>query len=226
MGRLVTLGNDQVLGKAYLAKPDLENAPGVLVLHAWWGLNPFIRQITDRLCTEGFVALAPDYYAGKVASSIDQAQGLKSTMDRSSTYAFAKQSLEYLLAYEFVLPKGVAVIGFSLGCGPALELARTKPGTVRAVVLFYGTGGGKFDAAKADFLGHFAEDDSWGARAKKVSALKERLASSGGSVEFHTYPNTQHWFFESGRLDSYNPEAAELAWDRTIQFLKEKLKPG
>lgn len=226
MGEIAAVGVDQILGKAYLAKPDLENAPGALVLHAWWGLNPFIRQLADRLCSEGFVALAPDYYGGKVASSIDQAQILKSNMDRASTYTFVKKSLEHLLAYEFVLPKEVAVIGFSLGCGPALELARTKPDTVKAVVLFYGTGGGRFDAAKADFLGHFAEDDSWGAHAKKVSALKERLASSGGNVEFHTYPHTQHWFFESDRSDAYNSEAAKIAWDRTIRFLKEKLKSG
>jgi carboxymethylenebutenolidase len=110
-----------------------------------------------------------------------------------------------------------------LGGGSALELARSRPNAVRKVVLFYGTGGGKFDSAKADFLGHFAEDDQWGAHAKKVTALKERLSKSGGEVEFHTYPHTMHWFFESDRVDSYNEEAAEVAWTRTVRFLKENL---
>jgi carboxymethylenebutenolidase len=223
MRELITIGNDSIQAKAYISQPELEKAPAVLVFHAWWGLNTFIQQLANRICVEGFVVLVPDYSLGEVASSIDQAKVLKSKMDRSYTYALAKISLDHLLASDFVLPKEVAVIGFSLGCGPALELARSRPSSVRAVVLFYGTGGGKFDAATADFLGHFAEDDQWGAHTKKVGALKDRLSKSSGSVEFHTYPQTQHWFFESDRVDEYNREAAEEAWTRTIQFLKEKL---
>jgi carboxymethylenebutenolidase len=223
MGEMITIGDDSIQGKAYLAQPDLEAAPGVLILHAWWGLNTFFKQLSDRVCGEGFVVLTPDYYQGRVASSIDQAKVLKSQMDRSSTYALAKKALDHLLAYDFVFPKQVATLGVSLGCGPALELARSRPGAVRKVVLFYGTGGGKFDSAKADFLGHFAEDDQWGAHAKKVTALKERLSKSGGEVEFYTYPHTKHWFFESDRVDSYTEEAAEVAWTRTVRFLKENL---
>jgi carboxymethylenebutenolidase len=221
MGELVTIGNVSMGCQAYLARPRLEPAPAALIFHAWWGLNAFIQQLSDRLCDEGFVVLAPGYYRGKVAASTDQAQVLKSQMDRSRAYALAKQALEQLLAYDFVLPKQVATIGLSLGCGPALELARSKPDTIRAVVLFYGTGGGKFDAAQADFLGHFAEDDQWGAHAKKVAALKERLSKSSGTVEFYTYSQTKHWFFESDRVDAYNEEAAQTAWNRTIRFLKE-----
>jgi carboxymethylenebutenolidase len=221
MGEMISIGHGSTQTQGYLARPRQGQGPGVLVFHAWWGLNAFIRGLADRIGDEGFVVLVPDYYQGEVASSIDRAKALRSQMDRASTYTIAKQALSDLLADGCVFPKEVATLGISLGCGPALELARSRADSVRAVVLFYGTGGGKFDSAKADFLGHFAEDDQWGAHAKKVAALGERLSSSSGKVEFHTYPGAQHWFFESDRADAYNETAAEEAWARTLRFLKQ-----
>jgi carboxymethylenebutenolidase len=119
---------------------------------------------------------------------------------------------------------GCGVIGFSLGCSYALEIARSRSDNVAAVVLFYGTGGGKYHAVQADFLGHFAENDQWGAHAEKVSSLKKRLSQSDGQVIFHTYPGTNHWFFESDRTDAYNEAAAKEARIRTIEFLRLRLQ--
>lgn len=147
-------------------------------------------------------------------------------MDRKRTYQIARQALDFLLEREEVLPTHVATIGFSLGCGPALELARNRPECVKAVVLFYGSGGGKFDSARSDFLGHFAQDDQWGAHPEKVESLRARLSKSGGEVIFHIYPNTRHWFFESDRPEAYNKDAADEAWERTVAFLKVKLLPA
>lgn len=226
MGEFITLGDEGAPGRAYLAEPPSGPGPGVLIFHAWWGFNDFFKGLCDRVCAEGYVVLGPDYCQGEVASTIDQAKALRSRMDRSYAYGMARQGFNRLLSLESVAPKRIAVIGFSLGCGPALELARRAPEVLRGVVLFYGTGGGKFDSAKADFLGHFAEHDEWGAHPKKVAALKERLSKSGGQVEFHTYPGTGHWFFEQDRVDAYDEEAADLAWGRTIDFLKGELAGG
>jgi dienelactone hydrolase len=74
MGEMITIGNDSIQGKAYLAQPDLQTAPGVLIFHAWWGLNSFFKQLSDRICSEGLVVLTPDYYQGRVASSIEHAK--------------------------------------------------------------------------------------------------------------------------------------------------------
>jgi carboxymethylenebutenolidase len=224
MDEMVIFGHDSVQVNAIFCQPKLDEAPGVLMFHAWWGLNAFFKETAIRLSQEGFAVLAPDYFHGQTATTIDEAKTLRSQMDRKRTYTLAKQALEYLIEQEMVFPKQVAVIGFSLGCGPALELARSRPDSVKAVVLFYGTGGGKFDSSRADFLGHFAEDDQWGAHAKKVESLQKRLLKSGGEVIFHTYPNTRHWFFESDRPESYNEVAAGIAWRRTILFLKQKLR--
>ncbi len=66
---------------AYLAVPENGNGPGVLVLHAWWGLTDIFKQVCDRLAREGFIALAPDLYHGKTASTIEEADQLASSMD-------------------------------------------------------------------------------------------------------------------------------------------------
>lgn len=127
MGELINLSDSSSQAKAYLARPGIEPAPGILVFHAWWGLNAFMRQLADRLSESGFAVLALDYYQGAVATGIEQAEALCSQVDRKVMYGLARQALERLLAYEFVQPRQAAVMGFSLGCGPALELARSKP---------------------------------------------------------------------------------------------------
>ncbi len=92
-----------------------------------------------------------------------------------------------------------------------------------AVVLFYGTGGAKLDRARAAFLGHFAADDRWGAGAGMVRALEERRRAAGCPVAFHTYPHTGHWSFEEDRPEAYDAQAAQKAWQRTVEFLSSTL---
>jgi carboxymethylenebutenolidase len=208
---------------AYLALPESMNGPGVLLLHAWWGLNPFFKHMSDRLAREGFVVMAPDYYHGAIAETIDQAQALSSELDRKATNKLLIGSLVVLCSHSQVLSPKVGVISFSLGCGFALGLARSKPKNVAAVVLYYGTGGGKYQGVNANFLGHFAEHDEWGAHSQKVRALKDRLSQANGEVKFYTYPGTGHWFCEEDRKGAYDEQAAEIAWERTVGFFHANL---
>src|SRR5256885_4742453 len=67
---------------AYLAEPSHGSGPGVLVLHAWWGLTEPFRHICDRLAEAGFVALAPDLYRGKTATTVEEAQALGEALDQ------------------------------------------------------------------------------------------------------------------------------------------------
>lgn len=101
-----------------------------------------------------------------------------------------------------------------------MEAARLRPKIVKAVTLFYGTGGGKLDKVQAVFQGHFAEKDEWGANPKKAKKLENRIRSEDLEAEFHIYPGTSHWFFEENN-DAYNNEAAQLAWQRTVKFMRE-----
>ncbi len=119
--------------------------------------------------------------------------------------------------------RGLAVIGFSLGAYYALDLAAADPEHIRSVVIFYGTGGDDFSNASAAYLGHFAENDEYEPQSN-VDALEESLRRAGGgslgAVTFYRYPDTGHWFFEPDRPQAYNQAAANLAWERTLAFLK------
>ncbi len=210
--------------RGYLAQPEYEHAPGILLLPSWWGLNDFFRNTADRIAQEGYVVLALDYYGGKLAATIEEAKQLKSTLDRELTNKLMKGALHTLQEFPTVSSDKLGVIGFSLGCGFALGLVRSEPDKIAAAVLFYGTGGGKYGGLEVDFLGHFAETDKWGTHPQKVKALEERLSKSKGQVEFYTYPKTEHWFFEADRTDAYNKDAADQAWKRTIKFLHSRLR--
>lgn len=223
MGTMTTFGQGPGQGRGYLARPRLDQAPAVLLFHAWWGLNTFMQELATRISDEGYVVLAPDYMGGRVASTLEEAKELASGLERKVAYALAGHALERLLADDTVAPKEVAVIGFSLGVGPALEMVRKRPDAVRAAVVFYGTAGGKFGSARANFQGHFAEVDDWGAGAGRVAALEQRLAESGGRIEFYTYAGTGHWFFESNRPEAFREQAAAQAWQRTLRFLREEI---
>ncbi len=206
----------------YLALPETGEGSGVLVLHAWWGLNGFFRDFCDRLAQEGFVALAPDLYHGTIATSIEEA-------DHYSSELTMKQAAEDILAAVKVLNgisksarNGLGVIGFSMGANLAAWLAHEKPEEIRAVTLFYGTGDGDFTHSKASFQGHFAEKDPYESE-DGIKAFENKLRSANRPVYFFTYPGTGHWFFEQDRPDAYNPQAAQLAWERTMAFLHREL---
>ncbi|MEM7128738.1 MAG: dienelactone hydrolase family protein [Chloroflexota bacterium] len=213
--------NDQSF-QGYISYPKSQSGPGVLVFHAWWGLTPFFTQVCDNLANRGFVALAPDLFHGETAHTIDQAKELRSQTDRKKAKIEARVAIDYLGTHTAGSNSMLASIGFSYGCAFALEAARLRPNLVNSVSLFYGTGGGKFDKTQAVFQGHFAENDEWGANPKKAQSLEKRINDANQTAQFYVYPSTTHWFFEPDN-EAYNKEAAELAWQRTVTFLTERL---
>jgi carboxymethylenebutenolidase len=218
----------QVDGKtvqSYLALPQTGKGPGVIVLHAWWGLNDFFKELCERLAQEGFVAIAPDLYDGKIASSIAEAEELVSNLDGTDAEAKIIGALEYLRQHSAVQGQGLGAIGFSLGASYALWLSTIKPQDIAAVVSFYGNGEANFALARAAYLGHYAEVDEW-EPAEGVRQLEANIRAAGRAVTFYIYPGVGHWFFESNRPDAYNADAARLAWERTLAFLQTQLSKG
>lgn len=205
----------------YLAVPASGKGPGVLVLHAWWGLNDFFRGFCDRLAEQGFVALAPDMFAGKILRTIDEAEQHLSQWDEEHAVPpILLPAVEDLSKHAVVSGHGLGVIGFSMGAYWSLWLAQKKPELIRSVTLFYGTngGGGNFQQSKAAYLGHFAENDPY-ETASTIHELEKNLKGEKRPTTFYTYPGTSHWFFEQDRQDAYNAQAAQLAWERTLAFL-------
>ncbi len=203
----------------YLALPPTGTGSAVLVLHAWWGLNDTIKAFCKRLADSGFVAFAPDLYHGKVTDQIAEAETLGSALDRKIDQVRADLAEAVTFLRNHAGSDDLAVIGFSLGAYYALDLSVTAPEFIQSVVIFYGTGTGDYSRSKADYLGHFAEVDPFEPESN-VSALEESLKSAGRPVTFYQYSGTGHWFFEPDRVQAYNPAAANLAWDRTLAFLR------
>jgi carboxymethylenebutenolidase len=203
----------------YLATPDTGKGRGVLVLHAWWGLNDTIKAFCDRLAAAGFIAFAPDLYQGKVADTIADAEVVVKALDDDQAKQIIANSVRFLNERVGQAESGLAVIGFSMGAYFALDLSNTDPEHVRSVVVFYGTGEDDFSNSTATFLGHFAENDPYEPQSS-VDHLKKSLADAGRPVTIYQYEGTGHWFFEPDRSDAYHEAAANLAWDRTLDFLK------
>lgn len=204
----------------YLAQPASGSGAPVLVLHAWWGLNETISSFCDRLAGEGFLAYAPDLYHGEVTDQISRADDLSGMIFEDLDRPRADLDRAVATLQEAASgASSMAALGFSLGAFFALDLSIRHPQLVNAVVTFYGTHPGDFDAASAAYLGHFAEIDEF-EPPSEVDALEESLRSAGRAVEFYRYPGTGHWFFEPDRSDAYDSQAAALAWDRTLAFLK------
>jgi len=206
----------------FLASPPSHMGPGVLVLHAWWGLNDTIKGVCARLAEAGFVAFAPDLYHGQIAATIPEAEALGGALDGRHLEAKAEiaAAAKYLGEQTGQADDGLAVLGFSLGAYYALHLSDAEPELIRSVVVFYGTGHDDFSHAQAAYLGHFAENDPYEPPAN-VDALAAALQQAGRPTAIHTYPGTGHWFYEPDRPDAYNAAAAALAWDRTLAFLRQ-----
>ncbi len=213
--------------QGFLAVPPAGKGPGVLVLHAWWGLNDTIKAFCARLADAGFLAFAPDLYHGKVADTIPDAEALGKALDANYLQARAEvaEAARFLNEKVGEAGHGLAAIGFSLGASYALDLSNTAPEYIRSVVVFYGTWVDDVSNSRAAYLGHFAENDPF-EPPSNVDSLEEALKRAGRPVTFYRYPGTGHWFFEPDRSDAYNREAATLAWERTLTFLRTSLLVG
>jgi carboxymethylenebutenolidase len=196
--------------------PDGE-APGVVVFHAWWGLNDDVKAFADRLAGAGFSVIAPDLYSGNVTAEIDEAKRLTGTVDEDAANAIALAAVDWL-AERPGRSGRVGAVGFSFGAHWSVWTA-TQRDTVAASIVYYGTTGGPvLDSPGGPVLGHFAEDDPFEGP-DDVAAFEGALRAAGRESTIYLYPGTGHWFAEPSR-DAYRREAADLAFDRTVEFLR------
>ncbi len=212
---------------AYLAEPSQSSGPGVVLLHAWWGLTEPFRQACDRLAEAGFVALAPDLYHGKTTTLVEEANALGEALDRDVEQwrGDIAGAIQVLRQYETThLANGhgkLALVGFSLGGAYALDMSVTLAEEIAAVVTFYDSYPGlDYYRSKAAYLCHFAEDDPFSA-AESGAQMEQQLQVAGRPITSYTYPETKHWFMEENRPE-YNAQAARVAWERTIDFLHQQ----
>jgi carboxymethylenebutenolidase len=207
---------------AYLARPAKgDRAPSVVVIQEWWGLNPQIKSVADRLAAGGWRAFVPDLYHGKLATAADEANHLMSTLDWT---AAVEQDLKGAIDHLSANGQKVAVMGFCMGGALTLFSASRYPDAIAAAVCFYGIPPSEAadpSKIKAPLLCHFAKKDDW-CTPKAVDALEEKLKAGKVPYELYRY-DAQHAFFNEARPEVYDAQASLLAWDRTVSFLEKHL---
>jgi carboxymethylenebutenolidase len=221
-----TITYDSGVGKVsgYLVEPKAnQRAGGVIVISENRGLNPHIKDVARRLATESFLTLAPDYLStkGGTPGDEDKARDLIGTLTPEETIAISKASLTALAARPDCNGK-VAAVGFCWGGGKVNELAVNEP-ALAAGVAYYGAQpkADQVPAIKAPLLLHYAGlDERINAG---IPAFEKALKDNGKQYELHIYDDVNHAFNNDTNAARYNKDAAELAWSRTLQFLRKYL---
>ncbi len=204
--------------------PGKGPAPSVVVVHEWWGLNGQIREIARKLGRQGYVAIVPDLYHGKVADEAERAHELSRALDEEEALEDLAAAVTWLRAQPRSAKGKIGVVGFCMGGSLSQSLALASP-EISAAVMFYGrpeTDPARLATLRAPLQGHFgAEDD--GIDVKRVEQMNAALGRIGKRAEVYVYPGAGHAFMHEGR-PSYHPDAARQAWARTLAFLQKLLK--
>lgn len=209
----------------YLARPkNADKLPGVLVIHENRGLNPHIEDVTRRFALDGFLVIAPDALSplGGTPDNPEKAPAMIQKLDPSSTTQNYIAAVKYLRTHAMSTGK-VGVVGFCWGGAMANQLAVHSP-DVLAVVPYYGRQPAEEDVPKikAALLLHYAGNDE--AINKGIPAYETSLRKASVDYSLFMYEGASHAFNNDMNPARYNKDAAQLAWKRTIAFLKEKLK--
>lgn len=215
-------GADGLTG--YLARPRQGTKfPAVIVIHENRGLNPHVRDVTRRLAIDGFLALGIDYLSplGGTPDDEDKARDMIATLDPAKVLAWTKAAVAALKQH----PDGngkVGAVGFCWGGGWVNALATTDP-DLDAGVAYYGMQP-KLEAVAAihaPLLLHYAGlDERINAG---IPAFEAALKQAGKTYQIYIYDGVNHAFNNDTNATRYNKEAADLAWGRTIAFLKKSL---
>jgi carboxymethylenebutenolidase len=204
----------------YYAEPaNGSNAPGVVVIQEWWGLNDQIRGMADRLATAGYRALVPDLYRGKVTVEAQEAQHLMGNLNFGDA---AGQDVRGAVQYLRKESAKVGVTGFCMG-GALTLLAAVNVPEANAAVSWYGFPPLEYiDAAsiKMPLQGHFSKEDAY-FPISGVDELEKKLKAGGVNFEFYRYDAGHAFAHENGH--NYKRDAAELAWGRMIEFFEKTL---
>lgn len=222
-GEMISFRSNGDEYQGYLSKAA-GGGPGVVVIQEYWGLVGHIKSIADRFAEAGFVALAPDFYKGEVATEPEQAGKLMMALHIGETEKNLRSAIDTLAAEPSVRGPKIGVVGFCMG-GQLALFAATLNDKIGACVDYYGI----HPNVKPDYtrltvplLGFFAEHDSY-ASPESVARMDAELTTAGKPHEFKTYPGTHHAFFNDGRPEVYDAAAAADSWARMLEFFRRNL---
>lgn len=220
-GEAVQFEQDGVAVSGYLSRPEGPPPACMIVIQEWWGLNDDIKEIADRYAGEGYLALAPDMYHGKVTDEPDDARKLVMALERDLAAREIDVAVAWLEETQGVAKVGC--VGFCMGAGLTLATALRPSSGIDAVHVYYG--GGMPEPAvlvriKVPVMGSYGAEDA-GIPAAQVDSLRDALQSSGVENDVKRYEAAGHSFFNRGH--SYHPDAAADSWERSKAWFARHL---
>jgi len=226
-GSMVSLKSGEETIQAYLALPEkpVKGGPAIVVIHEWWGLSDWVKGVADRYAVQGYVAIAPDLYRGKLATEPELAHELMRGLPDARAHRDVLAAAAYLKGRKDLAPKQTAVIGFCMG-GRLSQLAALDKGPFDACVMCYGSPESdiaRLKTLKGPLLGIFGADDR-GIGADQTGPLAASLKQAGkpGS-SVHVYPGVGHAFLRDAGSPA-GEEQAKLAWAEIDKFMQSHLK--
>ena len=223
MGKMIEFARTTgAKASGWLAEASDPKAPGVVVVQEWWGLQGQIKGVCDRLAAEGFHALAPDLYGGKVVPYHDAAAASAAMQ----ALDFVKSTDEAVRgAAQHLASRGakVGLTGFCMG-GAVAVIGAVRIPELSAAITFYGLpppAAAKPKEVRVPIQGHFASEDTW-ITPELVDRFEAELRAAGKTFDLHRYKG-HHAFMNSDRKEVYDAAAAKLAWERSIQFFRRHL---
>jgi carboxymethylenebutenolidase len=217
-------GEETVQG--YLAVPDSPGRhPALVVIQEWWGLNDWVKEQARKFAEEGFVALAPDLYRGKVATDPAMAHELSRGMPQDRALRDLKGAFAYLAARADVDQSKIGSVGWCMGGGLSLQLA-VHEWQLAACAVNYGampTDPADIQKIHAPVLGNFGAEDR-GISPDSVGAFEKAMKAAGKSIDVKIYQGAGHAFENPNNQAGYRAEAAADAWKRMVEFFNAKLR--
>lgn len=217
-------GTDMLNG--FVAEPTTNaRHPAVIVIHTWWGLNDWVKQQTQKLAEQGFVALAPDLYDGHVATDPSSALELRMGLKDGIAIRDLLAAYAYLYGRKDIDRDHIGAIGWDMGGGYALKLAMYQP-HLAAVVVNYGTpptDPTDLQQIVAPVLGNFGALDK-GVLPADVQMFEKAMKNISRRVDIKIYNDAGHGFANPDDKQTYQPQDAADAWARSVTFLNKALK--
>lgn len=209
----------------FLATPAAPGRyPALVVIHEWWGLTDWVKEQTQKLAEQGYVALAVDLYRGKVTSDPEVAHELMRGLPSDRAVSDLKAAFAYLGTRKDVDRDHIGSIGWCMGGGLSLQLAIHEP-RLAACVVNYGalpTDPNDLQQIGAPILGNFGAEDR-GITPADVQAFEKSMRGMNRRVDLKVYDGAGHGFENSTNANGYRPDSAADAWARTVAFLNRAL---
>lgn len=225
--QITTAGGRDV--SAALALPDAETGPAMILIHEWWGLNDQIRSVAHDFARNGYVALAVDLFGQPAVSTPEEAKKLSGSVDPEEATDTLTSWAAWLRAHERVAKREggaqdgkVGVIGWCFGGAWSLNASLATP--MDATVIYYGRVDRPAEELRrlvGPVQGHFARQDTF-ITTEMAETFEARLKEIGHPHEIHHYDADHAFANPSG--DRFDKEDAQVAWQRTMEFLDRTLR--